>query len=134
MLKQITDYILLIDDDEATRFYHSVMAEEANITDQIIIARNGMEGIDMLKKLSENSPELKGIVFLDINMPAVDGWEVLSEFEKLNPEFVKHQTIVMVSATDHPKDFDKIESHPHVKTYMPKPLVAEKIRFLAESI
>lgn len=133
-LKNSTDYILLVDDDEATRFYHSVMAEEAKITEQIIIARNGMEGIDILKKLSENSPEIRGIIFLDINMPAVDGWDVLTEFEKLNPDFVKNQTIVMVSATEHPKDFERIEAHPLVRSYMPKPLVAEKIRFLAESL
>jgi CheY-like chemotaxis protein len=129
-----TDYILLIDDDEATRFYHSVMAEEANVSEQILIARNGMEGIDILKKISDQSPSLQGIIFLDINMPAVDGWEVLSEFEKMNSDFIQTQTVVMVSASDHPKDIEKIIAHPLIHSYMPKPLIAEKIRFLAESL
>ena len=129
-----TDYILLIDDDEATRFYHSVMAEEANVSEQILIARNGMEGIDILKKLSAQSPSFHGIIFLDINMPAVDGWEVLSEFEKMNPDFIQNQTLVMVSASDHPNDIEKIIAHPLIHSYMPKPLIADKIRFLAESL
>jgi chemotaxis family two-component system response regulator Rcp1 len=129
-----TDYILLIDDDEATRFYHSVMAEEANVSDQILIARNGMEGIDILKKIYTQSPSIHGIIFLDINMPAVDGWEVLSEFEKMNSDFVQNQTLVMVSASDHPSDIEKIVAHPLIHSYMPKPLIAEKIRFLAESV
>jgi CheY-like chemotaxis protein len=68
------------------------------------------------------------ILFLDINMPVMDGWLSLDEIEKFDPHLKNKLRIVMVSASEYPKDLERMQAHPLVDTHMPKPLEAEKIR------
>ena len=126
------DFILLIDDDEATRFLHRIMAEEAGLSYQIKEAEGAQSGLAKLKNIKDHNPKAKGIVFLDINMPVMDGWMFLDELRADKNLDLNNVSIYMVSASDYPKDLDRIQNEPLVKGYVPKPLTAEKIRDCAK--
>lgn len=131
MLSKV-NFILLIDDEEATRFLHKIMAEESGVSDHIIEADGAEAGLMELKNRLSADPISKGIVFLDINMPVVDGWMFLDELRSRNELDLTNVSIYMVSASDFPKDIERIQNEPFVKGYVPKPLTAEKIREVAQ--
>ncbi len=83
------------------------------------IALNGKEG---LSKVAGNGPDL---IFLDINMPVMNGFEFLAEVQK--EKLCPNAKIVMLSSSINPSDKQKSESFPQVIDYIIKPLTTEKI-------
>ncbi len=123
------DFVLLIDDDEPTNFLHKLIVEEAAITNNIIAVQKGSEGIDLLKSLLQKTEIFKGLVLVDINMPLMDGWMVIEELENFDAGLLSKMDIYMVSASENPKDFERIRNSSIIKGHMPKPLVAERLIF-----
>lgn len=125
------DFILIIDDDEATVFFHRIMAEEAEVCPTVYTAKHAQEGLDIFRDVISRNPVSKGIVFVDINMPVINGWEFLEQlrpyWEKLAPQI----KIIMQSSIDDPRDLEKINIHPMVHKFVPKPLSPEVIRAIA---
>ena len=126
------DFILLIDDDEATSVFHQIMAEESGVTANIFTAASAESAISQLQQLKEQFNLSNALIFLDINMPATDGWGFLELIEESDLPQPLH--IIMVSASDHPRDLDRIQSHPLLKGFEPKPITAEKIIFWSNRI
>jgi CheY-like chemotaxis protein len=79
---------LLIDDDKATNFINKTVIKKTFFTDDVIIAQNGIEALNILN--NGCSPE---IIFLDINMPVMNGWEFLEEFKNLD---IDSEIVVMI--------------------------------------
>ncbi len=67
------------------------------------------------------------IIFLDINMPVLSGWEVLDELEHVSPEILRKTTIYMLSSSIDEQDKLMAEKHPLISGYIPKYLSQEKI-------
>ena len=126
-MNKTVDFILLVDDDEATNFYHRIMAEESGVSDTILEADTVDRAVDMLKEKLDAPECLRGLVFLDINLPAKDGWCFIEEVEQLPAEQQQRLTIVMLSASEVPRELDRINAHPLIHSFMPKPLSPEKI-------
>ena len=81
MLKKKLNCILLIDDDPDDNFFHQVVIKQMDIVHRIDIANDGLEALSYLKDGQATPPEL---IFLDINMPRMNGWEFLAEYKHLN--------------------------------------------------
>jgi CheY-like chemotaxis protein len=128
------DFILFIDDDEAIRFLHRIMAEESNVTDHILEARGGKAGLEMLLELYHSNPNTRGLFFMDINMPVMNGWMVLDELRKDWPQQFPYIHIYMVTSSVYPKDLKKMNTEPLLKGHIPKPLLAENITEAAEQL
>ncbi len=110
--------VLLIEDDEIANFISVKILTGMGISSPEI-ALNGKEG---LSKIARNDHDL---IFLDINMPVMNGFEFLAEVqkEKLCPD----TKIVMLSSSVNPEDKQKSESFPQVIDYIVKPLTTENI-------
>jgi CheY-like chemotaxis protein len=113
-MKKKLNCVLLVDDNESDNFIHKRVVEKAGIADHIVIALNGQEALDFLttRKDTEHSassysqPEL---IFLDINMPVMDGWEFLEEYKKLE-EFQKGRVVfIMLTTSCNPADKTRAE-------------------------
>jgi CheY-like chemotaxis protein len=128
------DFILFIDDDEAVRFLHKIMAEEADVSNKIIEAKGGDEGIDLLLDIYNSNRTSRGVVFMDINMPVTNGWMVLDELKNQCPDLIQHVDIYMVTSSEYPKDLKRIRLEPMVKGHIPKPLSAENIMEAAQKL
>ncbi|WP_421978743.1 response regulator [Roseivirga seohaensis] len=122
--------ILLVDDNPADNFYHRRVIESENVTDSIIIVEDGIEALEYLTNCpEENQPDL---IFLDINMPRMNGWEFLDEYEKLEPQHKGHCIMMMLSTSDAIEDKLKATKYKYIRGYSSKPLTAKMLREVIE--
>lgn len=127
MSKKINN-ILLIDDDTVNNFIVINTLNKLDITENVDSVLNGSDGIEYLKKKIETDiNQIPAIIFLDINMPIMDGWEFLEEFEKFSEDIKKQSKIYMVSSSVYEDDIAKSKLYSSVIDFISKPLMREKI-------
>ncbi len=114
--------ILLVDDDPDDNFFHEIIINEMNIVNQIDIATNGIEALAYLKKENQVPPE---IIFLDLNMPKMNGWEFLEHYKHLNIKQKADVLIVILTTSANPDDIKKAEEIEDVTGFETKPLTKE---------
>ncbi|REL29136.1 response regulator [Rhodohalobacter sp. SW132] len=121
--------VLIVDDDAGVLFLHELMVRESGFSEDILTFNGARKALDYLEKQKDKISA--GIIFLDINMPGMDGWkflELLDESGQFERVFV-----VMVSSSVNRSDRDKAKSFPHVIDYIEKPLdfeACEKVKKL----
>jgi len=129
-MKRKLKQIMLIDDDPNDNYFHQREIKKV-ITDITIIEKlSGLDALDYLQSNRRNSQMLPDLIFLDINMPALDGWEFLEAYDKLDQEIKKGVIIIMLSTSGNPDDILKATTYSSVSDYITKPLTKE----LVESI
>jgi CheY-like chemotaxis protein len=114
--------ILLIDDNYADNYYHKVIIEDLDISNQINSVLSGEEGIKYLTDVNHIPPDL---IFLDINMAKMNGWEFLANFKKLN--YPKKVHIVLITTSHDPDDAEMAKRHNEIKGYYTKPIDANVV-------
>lgn len=126
--------ILLVDDYEADNYFNNYILKEAEVCNHIQIALNGEEALEYLNKSSENDqnglhpkPEL---IFLDINMPRMNGFEFLEEYQKLDESLKSSIIIIMLTTSLNPDERARALQIEEVKEFMNKPLSPETIHEL----
>lgn len=125
MQKKLT-CVLLIDDDDATNFMNRITIASREITDHIEIKLNGKEAIEYLKcRQADHTCPQTMLIFLDINMPAMDGWEFLQDYKDLKISEKDKSVIVMLSTSSNPDDINRAERIPEVSEFENKPLQSE---------
>ncbi|MFN3999841.1 response regulator [Algoriphagus sp.] len=120
------DCVLLIDDDEATNFYHTIILEEEFTGVHIQSVRSAKEGLDFLLcngKYAEYPQP--GIIFLDINMPGMNGWEFLEKYNELTKDIHERSVVVMLTTSLNPDDQERAATIPVVKEFVIKPLTPD---------
>ena len=121
--------VLLVDDDPTTNFYNKYLIEKMDLAENVFEAMNGEEA---LKLLHSNYKDIN-LIFLDINMPVMNGFEFLEEYVKL-PEEIKTQLVVcMLTSSSLKYDMDKVSKF-NVYSYLNKPLDEEKLRGIFEQV
>ncbi|NNL15472.1 MAG: response regulator [Flavobacteriaceae bacterium] len=126
-MKRKLKVILLIDDDEATNYIHKRVIKETNCAETIVIKENGIEALDYLTSAVNGKFPQPDLIFLDINMPAMDGWEFLESYKKLNDDQLAKTVIVMLTTSLNPDDKDKASTIPIITDFIPKPLDPEMV-------
>ena len=121
--------VLLIDDDEPTNFFTRLILEEVGFTDCIQVAQSGEEALNYLRK-SQSGEDPKNfpfpdLILLDINMPAMDGWEFLDEYKKM--EKANPSVIIMLTTSLFPEDKAKALGNPEIAAFENKPITPEKV-------
>jgi len=128
--------ILLIDDDEPTNFLNKLILEEMNCAEQIHIAKSGREAINFLtanhREKNNRDAQMPDLVFLDINMPAMDGWEFLDLFTGFNTARKKKAVTIMLTTSLNPEDETKSKTIAQVSGYRRKPLSREMVEEILE--
>lgn len=117
--------ILLIDDDEATNFYHKIIIEEADLCEEINICTDGHDALQFLNNEGEYNGDgypCPDLIFLDINMPRMDGFEFLAKYNEIPEERKGGSVIIMLTTSLLEKDKVKATSFEDVKGFRNKPL------------
>jgi CheY-like chemotaxis protein len=123
-MKRKLNCILLVDDDPDDNMYHRIIIEEMNITEKIDVVLNGLEAITYLKKENQTPPEL---IFLDINMPKMNGWEFLEQYKHLDEKQKARVVIVILTTSANPDHIKKAQQIKEVTGFETKPLSKEMI-------
>lgn len=122
--------ILLIDDNEATNYIHKMVLNRLDCANEIIAVSSGFDALEYLMGIDTKNNTVPNLIFLDINMPAMNGWEFLEEYDQL-PESQKGGIImVMLTTSLNPDDEQKAKEIHNIKGYLNKPLNAEKMKEL----
>ncbi len=111
--------VLLIDDDKVSNFLSSLIIKKTLIAEVVKECLDGQEGLDYLKSLSDSS-EIPDILFLDLNMPVLDGWQFLNEFSSLDKRV--QMPIYILTSSNYEGDLIKSKEFDAVKGYIVKPL------------
>ncbi|MBX9852256.1 MAG: response regulator [Cytophagaceae bacterium] len=90
------DKILLVDDDRVTNYVNERLILKLRLADEIIIKMNGQEALSYLNEVCGNEEACPSLIFLDLNMPVVNGFDFLKEYRK----FHLKKDIVIVILTD----------------------------------
>lgn len=106
---------LLIEDTPTDRFYAHYLLKEAYPDCEILDAADGLEALEILE--SENGPKID-IIFLDINMPGMNGFEFLEVYSQKELGI----KVCMLSSSNNQDDIDKAFAFECVKKYFTKPL------------
>ena len=117
-MKKKLNCILLVDDDHEDSYFHRIVIDEMEITHSVQVAENGLEALAFLKKEGQVIPEL---IFLDINMPKMNGWEFLEQYKHLDKKQKVKITIMMLTTSANPDDIRKAEEMEDVTGYKTKP-------------
>lgn len=118
--------ILLIDDDYPTNFLHEIVLKDSGRVENIEAKMTADLGMAYLKESFEknDSPEL---IFLDINLPAKDGFEFMEEYELLPDDIKSKSKIIMFSTSQNPQDIQKSKTYPSIEDIIVKPITEEII-------
>lgn len=118
------DVIFLVDDDPINNLINRRLLGKIGIGDYIEEFLSAQEALEKIKQLPKENSLL---IFLDINMPVLNGWEFLEKYTVLFPER-KDKIIILSSSIDY-QDRQKAFEYPIVSGFLEKPLSLEKINF-----
>jgi CheY-like chemotaxis protein len=116
------DLVMLVDDNDTDNFISKRIIEITKFAKRVEVKGSGKAALDYLRE-NQTSPEnLPSLIFLDINMPIVDGFVFLYEFEKFNEVVRNKCKVIILSSSDNKRDIDKIVNNNHVIKFITKPL------------
>jgi CheY-like chemotaxis protein len=110
---------------------------KSSFSHAIITVQNGEEALQYfqnIKEVQEQSKGLPQLIFLDLNMPVMGGWEFLDYFN--TPEFAdfKNVKVVVLSSTIDPEDLEKSKQYPMVIDFLSKPITQAMLDYLKDKI
>jgi len=118
---------MLVDDDQNDNFFHEREIKKINPLITVIEKTTGLDGLDYLKSNKKNKEVVPDLIFLDINMPVLDGWDFLEKYKQLDKELQDLVVIIMLSTSGYPEDIERALSYSCVSDYIIKPLTKEKL-------
>ncbi|TQO38336.1 response regulator receiver domain-containing protein [Arenibacter algicola] len=124
--------ICIIDDDPIFVFGSKILLRNNSFASDYLICQNGKEALDVITPLIESEESLPEVIFLDLNMPIMDGWEFLDEFGKLSEE--NNIRIYILSSSVDSRDIERAKNYGMVNGFIAKPLTDAKIKELAQEI
>jgi response regulator of citrate/malate metabolism len=118
--------ILLVDDDSTTNYINENLLTKMDIADKIITKSTARSALTYLSQECRFANKFPNLIFLDLKMPNIDGFDFLREFQKICFDIRKDITIIILSSSTHIEDVIKLKNLGNF-TYFAKPLTESKI-------
>lgn len=112
--------IFLVDDDQIYQFTAKKTLESMGLSGKISVFSDGQEAIQFIREHLSSSEKLPDVIFLDINMPVMDGWQFVEEYQKL--QLSKKVALYMVSSSVDESDMKRSKDYGVIDDYIIKPV------------
>jgi CheY-like chemotaxis protein len=122
--------LCFVDNDEVYLFLIRKVIEKKYNGRKILEFYNGLEAIEFIKENIDEPQLLPDIIFLDINMPVMDGWEFIESFKRIKNEIAKPITIYMVSSSVDEADMERAKNIKEISEFVCKPMTIEKVNHI----
>ncbi|WP_205502090.1 response regulator [Rufibacter psychrotolerans] len=125
--------VFLIDDDEIHNFLCESVIKSQGFADTVNSYLWAEEALTSLHHLVQNAPQdFPEIIFLDINMPGMDGWEFIEEYRKLPAEFTQKCLLFVLSSAVDKNDIMHARTLSEVNDFFSKPLTSDILSIITE--
>jgi CheY-like chemotaxis protein len=134
------DLILCVDDDPITLMLCKKVISKTTFSNEIVTAQNGEEALQYLNSIkpkdnASNSKRQPQLIFLDLNMPVMGGWEFLDCFSGIDySDFNTTTNVVILSSTIDPEDLEKANKYPMVIDFLSKPITLSMLDYLSNKL
>jgi CheY-like chemotaxis protein len=131
-MKRKIKCIMIVDDSQDDNYYHERVINKSGISGTIIVKTSGQEALDYLKLKKEDPDTHPDLIFLDINMPGMNGWDFLEEYGKLENDMQGKVVITMLTTSENVDDYKRALSYSVVNDFKTKPLTKEMLTYFAD--
>lgn len=114
--------VLVVDDALIDRYMAEKIMKKHGFTDEVVTVESAMDALELLEACIEDLGSLPELIFLDINMPKMSGFDFLDEYAKFPEQLKKKCIIIMLSSSMHPEDKHRALENPYVSKFLSKPL------------
>lgn len=121
--------IMLIDDNKLDNFFHERVIRKFSSDIDVLLIESGAEALEYLGRCDNIIPNL---IFLDINMPGMNGWEFLEKYRELDDVMKSCMVVVMLTTSENPDDKAKAEKFGFVTEFKNKPLTRTMLEEIFE--
>ncbi len=118
----------IVDDDPIVIFGMKLMLKQLDLNLETHVWNNGQEAIDGLKALVENGESLPDVLFLDLTMPIMDGWDFLDALQKAPLPGKEQMQIFVLSSSINPSDKERALNKKEVADFIVKPLKEARLK------
>ncbi|WP_299820518.1 response regulator [uncultured Pontibacter sp.] len=125
--------VVLIDDDQVNNFVCESIIKNENFAEEVVSFEWAQDALEFLRSTAEHDPaNFPELIFLDINMPGMDGWTFIQEYRKISECATKKCSLFMLSSAVDRKDIICAKSHDEVRDFFSKPLSPEILAIIKE--
>jgi CheY-like chemotaxis protein len=115
-------HVLLIDDNEIDSYITQHIIVKNKMPQKISAKSSAIDALEFLAILKKTEEEFPDYIFLDIQMPEMNGFEFLDEFNKFPKALIGHCNVIMLTSSSHERDREHSVQYPCVKKFITKPL------------
>jgi len=128
--------VLMIDDDRINNGLNAIVIKNCFKPYSIAITSftDPQAGVEYIAEHFSIAEEVPTLLFLDINMPELTGWDVLDKIKSLNAAQIQHITIYILSSSIDPADIIRANANPLVKGFISKPLAPHLASIFSETL
>lgn len=125
--------LMFIDDDHPTNVYHRIILDDSELCESHQFFLSPQEALDYLESLSSQADSVyPDIIFLDVNMPGMTGWDFMEQFQQFN---IPHSPVVIMLTTSlYHRDVARGEENPHIYRILNKPLEIQHLQQLCKEL
>ena len=126
--------ILLVDDNPADNFIHKSVIERLQAANSVTVTEDGAQALDYLRDIAESPQrQMPELIFLDINMPRMNGWEFLDQLETMEEVMQNTIVVMMLTTSLHPDDQAAANQRSELAGFLNKPLTRDSLQQLLSS-
>jgi CheY-like chemotaxis protein len=118
----------IIDDDPIFIYGTKRMMKETDFCESIVVYNNGKDALIGLQESYEITHKLPQVIFLDLNMPIMNGWEFLDEFIRMPSDSLDTTVIYVISSSVDPRDIEKVKEYELISSYILKPITPNDLK------
>ncbi|MFO0357384.1 MAG: response regulator [Sphingobacteriaceae bacterium] len=126
------NYIMLLDDDELVNFINQKVMETCSFSKNIYVNTSAISALEFIKNLVQIKDNVNSllpeVIFIDINMPLMDGFQFIKSFETINSPKLKDVKLVILTSSVHDLDRLKAEEINKNISFLNKPLTVDMLK------